>query len=230
MELADFRDAYREAEIGPRYSGLGHAAFTLSMSLAVIIGAALQVRAPSLLELLTIPATFLFATFAEYHGHRRAMHRPRRGLRLVYRRHTLEHHRFFTHERMAFDTPRDFKIMLFPPVLLLFFLGGMALPIGAALFFLATPNVGWLYLATAMAYYLSYELLHFAYHCPDDAFVWRVPGMKALQRHHRAHHDPALMSRHNFNITFPIFDAVYGTTWRENERPTPTADRETASR
>lgn len=208
-----FRDAYRAREIGAGYKGWLHASFTLFGSLAVIALAATRVRAPSWPELLTIPATFLFATFAEHRGHALAMHRPVRGLRLVYRRHALEHHRFFTHEAMAYDGARDFKIMLFPPVLLLFFIGGMAAPVGALLFFVATPNVAWLFVATAIAYYLSYEVLHFSYHCPESSWVWHVPGMRALRRHHQRHHDPRLMGRYNFNITFPIFDWLLGTTY-----------------
>jgi hypothetical protein len=210
-----FRREYRAREIGPRYLGGLHAAFTLCGSLAVIVAAVSRVRELRALELLTVPLTFLFATFVEHRGHRVAMHRPVRGLQLIYQRHTLEHHRFFTHQTMAFDEVRDFKIMLFPPVLLLFFIGGFAVPVGALLFLIATPNVAWLYVGSALGYYLSYELLHFLYHCPAGSAVWLVPGLRALRRHHLTHHDPRLMGRYNFNITFPIFDWVFGTTYRE---------------
>jgi len=32
-----------------------------------------------------------------------------------------------------------------------------------------------------------------------------------LRRHHAAHHDPRLMTRYNFNVTFPIADRLFGT-------------------
>ncbi len=32
-----------------------------------------------------------------------------------------------------------------------------------------------------------------------------------LRQHHSVHHNPALMSRWNFNITFPICDRIFGT-------------------
>jgi len=217
LRVRDFRARYRDAEIGPRYLGWLHASFTLCVSLGVIVFAASRVHGLRPLELLTIPLTFLFASFAEHRGHQHAMHHPRRGLRLVYQRHTLEHHRFFTHEEMAFEEIRDFKIMLFPPILLLFFIGGLATPVGVLLFFVATPNIAWLYVATALGYYLSYEVLHFAYHVPESSAVWRLPGMRALRRHHLRHHDQRLMSKYNFNITFPIFDWLLGTTYRPRE-------------
>ena len=61
---------------------------------------------------------------------------------------------------------RDFKMVLFPPVMLLFFLGAIATPIALLLllFAMATPNVAWLYVAVAMSYFLTYEWLHFSYH------------------------------------------------------------------
>ena len=48
---------------------------------------------------------------------------------------------------MSYESSRDFKMVLFPPVMLLFFLGGMATPIALILFLLFTPNVGWLFVA-----------------------------------------------------------------------------------
>jgi len=35
--------------------------------------------------------------------------------------------------------------------------------------------------------------------------------MRTLRRLHTTHHDPRYMQRHNFNITFPICDAIFGT-------------------
>lgn len=211
---ARFRERFRREQIGPSYRGWVHFWFTTGVSLAVIVFAALQVEAPTLAHWSTILATFSFANGAEYFGHRGPMHHRRKLAPLLYRRHTTEHHRFFTHAAMACESPRDFKIMLFPAVLLLFFLGLLAVPIGVLLFIVAHPNVGWLFVATAVGYYLTYEWLHFSYHLPPDSFVGRLRLVRVLRRHHTTHHDPALMHHHNFNITFPIFDAIMGTTYR----------------
>jgi sterol desaturase/sphingolipid hydroxylase (fatty acid hydroxylase superfamily) len=66
-----------------------------------------------------------------------------------------------------------------------------------------------------MSYFLTYEALHFAYHLHPESWVGRLPLMDVLRRHHTRHHDPKLMGLYNFNITFPICDRVFGTSWRE---------------
>lgn len=213
-ELEEWRETYRDAEIGARYRGWLHFAFTTVGSLAAVGFAASRLHAVTAVEWLLIPVFFLIANLGEYLGHRGPMHHRRRGLDLLFRRHTLQHHRFFTHEAMACGSSRDFKIMLFPPIMLLFFIGGMALPIGALMGLLISPNAGWLFAIVAVGYFLTYEWLHFLYHLPEDAPVARWPVIAALRAHHQTHHDPALMAAWNFNITFPIADRIFGTTYK----------------
>ncbi len=213
-----FRRAHRERHIGPRYHGWLHLGFTTTGSLAAIALAVWQVDRPTLLELATVPIAFLIANLGEYFGHRGPMHHRRRGLAILYERHARQHHRFYTHEAMAAESARDFQMVLFPPVMLVFFLGLLAAPIGALLYVAVTPNVGWLFVATAVGYFLLYEWLHFAYHLPEHGWIGRRALVARLRRHHAAHHDPSLMARHNFNITFPIADAVFKTTYRPPPR------------
>jgi hypothetical protein len=213
-QVAKFRDEFRQRGIGPRYRGWAHFAFTSVVSLAVIALAVSRLHAVRPSEWWMVPAAFLLANAAEYFGHKGAMHRRVRGLGLVYERHTLQHHRFFTHDAMAYESSRDFKMVLFPPVLLLFFLGGIATPLGALFFLLLSPNAGWLFVAVGVGYYLTYEWLHFAYHLPEEHPVARLPFMARLRRHHTAHHDSRLMGRYNFNITFPLCDRLFGTVWK----------------
>jgi hypothetical protein len=210
-EVAAFRERCRAEVIGPRYSGAAHFLFTTFSSLALIVYFATRVRAPSALELLTVPIAFVIANAAEYFGHRGPMHHRRRGLGLIFRRHTLEHHRFFTREAMSYEGSPDVKMVLFPPSVFFFFFGGIGLPLGALAWLLFGANVAWLFLATAFSYYLTYEWLHFTYHLSEDTWLggWRV--IAGLRRHHQLHHDPALMMHWNFNITFPIFDRLLGT-------------------
>lgn len=209
-----FREAYRQSEISTAYSGAAHFVFTFGVGLSVIVGCALQLDQPTALEWLAIPMTFVYANLAEYWGHRGPMHHPTRGLRLVFRRHTRQHHRFFTDEEMAFDSSRDFKAVLFPPVMIAFFLIVFALPYWALLAWLWSANAAWLGAATAVAYFLNYEILHFAYHCRPDSLLGRLPPIPALRRLHHTHHDPSLMSHRNFNITYPIGDLLFGTLHR----------------
>jgi len=209
--VAAFRQEYRATQIGPNYSGPLHFAFTTVGSLSVIVLAITQIHAPTLLQLLTVPATFLFANLVEYLGHKGPMHKRRRALAILFERHTQQHHRYYTHEAMSYEGTRDFKMVLFPPVMLLFFLGAVAAPVAVLLFLVASRNVAFLYVATAMGYFLTYEWLHFCHHLPADGRIGRLPFLGRLRANHQAHHDPARMNSCNFNITFPICDRVFGT-------------------
>ena len=163
------------------------------------------------LEWLTVPLVLIYANLAEYAGHRGPMHRPVRGLKLIYERHAKQHHRFFTDQAMAFESSREFKAVLFPPLMIVFFIGGFGLPLWVALYLLASANVAWLALATAVAYFLNYEWLHFAYHCDPGSRIGRLPGLAVLRRLHLRHHDPRLMAHWNFNITYPLGDWLFRT-------------------
>jgi sterol desaturase/sphingolipid hydroxylase (fatty acid hydroxylase superfamily) len=100
--------------------------------------------------------------------------------------------------------------------LLLFFNGCFALPVGALLYFLVSPNVSFLFVLTAILYFLNYELLHFAYHMDPQSWVGRLPFIGRLRTHHTYHHDRRLMIRYNFNITYPICDYLFGTLHKDS--------------
>lgn len=216
-KVATFREEFRGKYIGKRYSGVAHFLFTSTVSLAIVTACAATVRAPAWWELLTVPATFLFANFVEYRAHRGVMHHRTRPFHIVFDRHTPAHHHFYTHDAMAAESTRDYYMVLFPPVLLAFFFGLFALPVGLLLAWLATPNVARLFVATAVGYYLSYEWLHWSYHQRADSFVGRLWLVRRLRAHHTLHHDIARMQKYNFNITFPIMDALHGTTHRGDD-------------
>jgi sterol desaturase/sphingolipid hydroxylase (fatty acid hydroxylase superfamily) len=214
-EVAAFRTRYREQHVGAGYRGWLHVAVTSLGSLAAIAFAISRVRAPTLGQLAALPVFFLIANLGEYFGHRGPMHHRKRGLGLVFERHALQHHRFYTRDAMAADSPLDFKMVLFPPVMLVFFLGGMAAPIGLLVGLALGPNLGWLFVATAVGYFLTYEWLHFSYHQPERTWIGRNPIVARLRRHHAVHHDLHRMTRVNFNITFPIADRLFGTYARD---------------
>jgi hypothetical protein len=201
MEVAEFRAQTRAEMLGRYYSGLAHFGFVNALALAVIAYAATQLHRPRW-SLLTVPIAFLYANLIEWLAHRGPMHNRRRFLQLVFQRHTLMHHHFFTHDSMQLESSRDFKMVLFPPVLLVFFFGLFALPIGFLLRAIAGTNVAALFVITAMSYYLLYEWLHLGYHLGLGG---------SLRLHHQTHHDPRNMSKRNFNITFPICDRLFGT-------------------
>ncbi len=220
-KVAAFRRRFRAEEIPGGYQGRLHLAFTLFTCTGAIAVALSQLDNVRPAEWLTVPLTFLYANLAEYLGHRGPMHHPTRGLGLLFRRHTGQHHHFFTDQAMALEETRDYRAVLFPSVMILFFLGGFALPVGVLLFWAFSGNVAWLFVATAVAYFLNYEVLHFAYHAPAGSWVSRLPLVARLGALHRAHHDPRLMQQANFNVTYPIGDWLFGTLRRADGRTPP---------
>lgn len=212
--VAAYREQHRREHIPLRYKAGLHLVFTFGIGGAALVLAILQLEQVQPREWFTIPFTFLYSNFAEYWGHRGPMHHLTRGLRLVFERHTKQHHRFFTDQAMELDGVRDLRAVLFPPILMTFFIIAFALPAWLLLAWVASPNVAWLFVATSLGYFLNYEFLHLAYHLPASHPIARWPLIGRLKSLHQAHHDPRLMTRCNFNITYPICDALFGTLHR----------------
>lgn len=213
--IETYRQRYRREHVSGRYSGSLHLGFTVSVCAVTIVWCLSGLQNVTAPEWLTVPVTFLYANLVEYLGHRGPMHHPVRGLRLIFDRHTRQHHRFFDEDAMAFDSPRDYKAVLFPPVLILFYLAGFAAPAGFLIAWLFSFNAALLFVATAVGYFLNYEVLHFAYHAPRDSRLARLRLIKRLRTLHTLHHRTGLMQRYNFNITYPICDRLFGTYYRD---------------
>jgi len=209
--IPSFLDASRTTEIPGGYSGWRHFAVTNALVLVSVAACAWQLNDVQLWEWLSVPLIALYANLAEYFGHRFVMHRPRRGFGLIYKRHVKQHHRFFTDTAMPVDGPRDFKAVLFPPILLMLFLGAFGTPVALAVGYFGSANAGWLFAITGLLYFLNYEYLHLAYHLPESHWVARLPFMARLKRLHAVHHDQGLMAHANFNITYPVGDWLFGT-------------------
>lgn len=158
-----------------------------------------------------LAAILLAIVLGEYASHRWSMHRPRFP-RAVYHRHVVEHHAFFTEADMTIASWGDLRWVLFPPWALPLLVVTVA-PLAAALWRLAGPRPAGLLVLAVVAYYGVYEVVHVLAHVPPrDGRVGRM--IAAITRHHRVHHDPALMRRWNFNFVVPLGDWLCGTTWR----------------
>ena len=209
-----FRAEYRATEIPAGYDGRGHLAFTFGVGTLAMVACLAMLQDVKPLEWLAVPLALAYANLAEYLGHRFPMHRPFRGQGQVYKRHAGQHHRFFNHDSMPLGGRRDLRAVLFPPVLVVFFFGVFATPVWFLLAWLVSRNVAWLFLASGVFYYVHYEFLHLAYHLPPDHPIARLGLVRRLQWLHRGHHDPALMTKRNFNITWPLCDWLFGTLQR----------------
>jgi hypothetical protein len=198
------------ARIPRWYSPWGHLAGTLGVGVVTLALALDRLEAPSAAELATVPCAFVFANLVEWFAHRFLMHQRHFPLTVLYDRHTPEHHRVYCYETMAIAVPRELKLVLIPAMGVL----GMVLlaaPVALLVGHTLSWNVGWLFLATVGVYVVGYELSHLAYHLPERSLVYRLPFLRALREHHARHHIPRLMQRHNFNVTIPLGDLLFGT-------------------
>jgi hypothetical protein len=220
QSLEEFRRTFRE-QASRRYNGWLHLALVSVTCIATILLCVRAVERPTTLALLVVPATLLYANWAEFFGHRRFMHGGARGSALAKRmfaRHA-EHHRFFPEAAMGIESHRDMHMVLFPPTLLFFFLGLLTAPVAFGLAYLAGKNVGLLFGASATTYYLLYEWTHLSFHLPRTSWVWKIPGMAFLGRHHTQHHNPRLARHYNFNFVLPLCDVLAKTVYREGDAP-----------
>jgi hypothetical protein len=202
------RRAELRERIGRWYRGEAHLLFTFTVSLGVTALFAARARQVRPAEWLALPAFFLFCCFAEYLEHRYLLHQRRFG-EFAFRIHTLEHHAFFTVEEFGTDSRRDYFYVLFPPLLVLGYMGLVVTSFGALCYWLISPNVGFLVAATGAFFFFLYELIHFGSHRE-----WRLPLFRQLGEHHRRHHETELMTTRNFNVVCPVFDWLFGTVQR----------------
>ncbi|MFA0813202.1 sterol desaturase family protein [Microbulbifer epialgicus] len=211
---AVFREQYR-AYIQSRYNGWFHLGSVLLISLTVAIYCMLQISELKWGELLVIPLGILAYNAVEYVTHRWAGHKKLRFTKLFYKRHTGDHHSFFSAPLLSFESTRDWRIVLFPiylTAIIAFFLAPLC---GFFLSRLGSVNMGYIVAATMILNHLAYELLHVGYHQPKKHWFHQVPMFRELAHLHRIHHHRRLMKSHNFNLTFPLFDLLLGTFYWE---------------
>lgn len=209
--VAAYRVDYRREKVPLGYDGRLHLAATTFVGIAAFVVCVSQLRELRAPQLLAVPITYVLGNLLEYLGHQRLMHVLVKPLEFLYRRHSAEHHRFFTQAGMAVQSHRDFMAVIFPVKVSLFYMAGVALPLGLVSGWLLGPNVGWLVGATGVFYYQSYEALHLMAHLPDDSWWGRRRLVAAIRKHHGIHHDPRRMRHVNFNITVPLWDWILGT-------------------
>ena len=201
-------DAYQR---GP-YSPARHLGFVVGFGAAVTALCVLLLDEVSALELMVVPLHWVVSNAAEWRFHRDLLHRRRPPLGWMYDAHG-GHHRVYVAGDMAVSGPHEWWTILLPWWAIAA-LAAALLPICGALALVFGANVGLLVMATSMVYVASYELLHLAFHLPARHPIGRLGLIRWLARHHERHHDPRRMRSHNFNVVWPLWDRLRGTTLR----------------
>jgi hypothetical protein len=200
-------------ETPPWYHGGLHLAFTLTVTGGTLIACWLGIRDATVWEWLLVVPIFLFGNWCEWAGHRWVLHQPVKGLVMVYKRHAGVHHQFFTDHDLSYKGHKEWRALLFPPFAPIAFLLAAA-PAALVLWAVWSANAGLIVMLTMAAYFLMYEGLHTSAHLRGPKWDWlrHVPLINTVRFMHVIHHDLAFMQRRNFNLTFPICDALFGTS------------------
>ncbi|WP_374354759.1 SRPBCC family protein, partial [Chitinimonas sp.] len=219
--VAPFRERYR-ANVSPRYQPWLHGGFVLSYGLACIALLWRHIDLASLhaVELLALPAALVLANLGEYLVHQRLGHHKTRLGKLFYQRHTGDHHSFFSETAMVPQSPLDWRVILFPPWLIVLVSLIIVLPAWLALRQF-NANIAALFAGMLMASYLLYEFVHACEHLPEGHLFTRLPGIPQMRCLHALHHRHGLMRDHNLNIVFPLMDWFFGTLYREDQHGQP---------
>jgi hypothetical protein len=219
MEKGDFdpseasREAFRAAKLGKlsaRYSPAAHLIGETAAYVAVVASALAALDGWRFRDLWAAPAAFVIANVFEWALHRFVMH-ERRPPRFIYEAHTQTHHRIYRHHDMPLRSWRELPFVLFGARTLIGVIA-MAFMNAATVWWLIGRNAGLVFLAAEASYVLLYELLHLSFHLPAGHPVRRLPIVRWLDERHRRHHDPRLMRSYNFNVTFPLADALFRTS------------------
>lgn len=195
------------------YHGLYHLCFMLLVTGGAIAYCALRLDHPSVWEWLLVIPIALFGNWVEWAAHRYIMHRPMRGLKMVYKRHCTVHHQFFTHHDLSYNGHKHWRALLFPPFAPIGFVLS-AVPPAIVAGLLISANAGYIIVISMAGYYLLYEALHTLSHLDDarHSYLKYVPLINTVRRMHYIHHVLGFMQTRNFNLTFPICDALFGTS------------------
>jgi sterol desaturase/sphingolipid hydroxylase (fatty acid hydroxylase superfamily) len=186
---------------------------TYVISLTIIIACLVDfLEVKSFFELLSVPFYFLFCNFFEYLFHRFPMHQKVKFMKAVYH-HVTIHHNFYANDLYYYENPNDYYAVLIPYYVWIHVVISSCV-LGLIVYAIFGYNQAILFLVTVSSYYLIYEFLHFSYHARADSWIKKIPLVKSLSRFHLVHHSTDKMAKFNFNITFPIFDTIFGTLYR----------------
>ncbi|NQD37846.1 SRPBCC family protein [Permianibacter sp. IMCC34836] len=207
-DTSRFRGQYRTA-IPPHYSAWLHGGFVLLFGVICIGFLWSRAENVRVWEWLAIPLGLIFQNWGEYQVHKNLGHHKRRFSALFYKRHTGDHHSFFVQEQMHYEYRQDWRIIFFPPWLIVVF----AVGVFCAWWLLSTinNNVAALFSGTLLLGYLGYEIIHACEHLPAQHPLSKLPWIRQMRRLHALHHNRELMHSCNFNIVFPLWDWIYGT-------------------
>ena len=210
-KINKYRKKFRQDNSG-YYNGYLHFSSTLILTLGFSIIIFFQLNNPKFTELILLPLSFILANLTEYIFHRFPMHNRVPLLDKLFHNHTTLHHYLFTDDDMELERVNDVKMALLKPLLLLILTCGLIFPVTLSLYYLYSMNGALIFAETTLFYMGLYECFHLFYHLPKESRILKIPIIQYLQSKHALHHKLDQMKEVNFNIFFPFFDFIFGTS------------------
>lgn len=150
------------------------------------------------------------------------MHTKYRFFDYGYKMHAQTHHRIFrsdqSYHAQHMEDMQTIHMVRWAPLIIF----GGSLPYFLVLVILSILNFEhtWIILITgvcvSIAYYLTYEYLHWCMHLPKRRRLEKSRLFQRLNGHHLLHH--RYMER-NFNVVFPLADWCLGTLLKRSPKP-----------
>jgi hypothetical protein len=150
-----------------------------------------------------------FASFFEWVLHKYVMHRPLGSFRYAFQAHAVVHHKTFKADH-SYHLIHEHDKHTIP---MAWWNGPVLIMIGALPTILFSAITGhWALLAGALAafiaYYGTYEYIHWCMHLPKKRNVEKPWLFRKLNGHHLLHHR---YMHKNFNVVLPLADLCLGT-------------------
>lgn len=206
--VQNFRLSYR-SKISKYYNVYLHSTFVILVGVFVIIFFGSKLHNVQWIEGVAFVVGVLFFNVCEYYIHKSFGHRKNPVALLFYKRHTGDHHSFFSDDEMYFDQAQDWRVILFPPWLVVV-ISVLLLGIWSAASIL-NQNMASLFSIAVMGSFLCYEIFHVCAHVPSGYWFTELPWIRMVRRLHTIHHRRHLMADRNFNILFPMMDKILKT-------------------
>jgi hypothetical protein len=210
----------RASMIEADYSARAHMCRTSLIAAGICAGGLWLARSAAAIDWLLLPAFFVVANGIEWLVHKGPMHRPRPP-KILYKNHTLIHHRAFLPETMPINETRELSLIMMPWYTMLG-LFVAASPVALLAAWWRGPGAAGIFFLAAALYFVAYETTHALYHQSDERLRRLGLGgrwFERLRSHHRHHHRLDRMSHVNFNVVFPLWDWLLGTKELEGRAP-----------
>lgn len=155
-------------------------------------------------------AACLVKNVLEYVVHRWPMHKRRPWSKSLFHRHSLVHHKHFSHVRMEMRDVSDLDHVL--PTGRTIFLSLVILGIFTSLLALVLGPSKACFAGVALGLSaVSSEIIHTLYHLPERHLQKAPRWFLWMREQHQTHHNPKLMRTYNFNVALPLGDWLFGT-------------------